>query len=82
MEAESMSDLQLCSTLAADREAPAVPAPELASRLREARQWAVTLYQRARQRRALASLDERLLRDVGITPEQARSEANKPFWQR
>jgi len=38
-------------------------------------------HQRARQRRHLAQLDEHLLRDVGITPEQARREARKPFWR-
>ncbi|HHI75677.1 MAG TPA: DUF1127 domain-containing protein [Gammaproteobacteria bacterium] len=38
-------------------------------------------YQRARQRRRLAQLDEHLLRDIGITPEQARREARKPFWR-
>lgn len=36
---------------------------------------------RQRQRRALARLDERLLRDVGITPEEAQAEAAKPFWR-
>ena len=41
----------------------------------------VALYQRARQRQALAELDEYRLRDVGITPEQARHEASKPFWR-
>ena len=36
---------------------------------------------RRRQRQALAVLDARLLRDVGITPDQARAEAAKPFWR-
>lgn len=36
---------------------------------------------RQRQRRALARLDQRLLRDVGITPEQACIEAGKPPWR-
>ena len=39
------------------------------------------LYQRVRQRRALAQLDRRLLRDIGVTPEQAEREAAKPFWR-
>ena len=39
-----------------------------------------TWQERASQRRHLASLDDRLLRDVGITPSQALEEANKPFW--
>ena len=37
---------------------------------------------RRRQRRALAELDEHLLNDVGLSPEQARREAAKPFWKR
>lgn len=31
-------------------------------------------------RQALARLDDRLLADVGLTREQARREAAKPFW--
>ena len=38
-------------------------------------------YQRARQRNALAELDDRLLRDVNITRSQVRAEIEKPFWQ-
>ena len=37
--------------------------------------------ERARQRQALASLDERLLRDIGLTPYDAAYECNKPFWR-
>lgn len=36
---------------------------------------------RARTRRQLEMLDDRLLRDIGITRLQARSEAEKPFWR-
>ena len=36
---------------------------------------------RARTRRELAMLDERMLRDAGITRAQARYEASKPFWR-
>jgi|JI6StandDraft_1071083.scaffolds.fasta_scaffold220277_2 uncharacterized protein YjiS (DUF1127 family) len=32
------------------------------------------------QRRALSHLDIHILRDIGITPEQARREANRPGW--
>ena len=37
---------------------------------------------RARQRewRTLMKMDDRLLRDFGITRSQALEEANKPFW--
>ena len=34
----------------------------------------------ARQRRMLAELDEARLTDIGLTPEQARIEAERPFW--
>ena len=36
---------------------------------------------RHRQRQALARLDQRLLRDIGISAEQAREEARKPPWR-
>jgi len=36
---------------------------------------------RARQRRQLLELDTRLLRDIGMSADQARHEARKPFWQ-
>lgn len=39
-----------------------------------------TWVQRSRQRRELAELDDRLLRDIGLTRSQARREAAKPFW--
>ena len=38
--------------------------------------------ERARQRRVLASLDDRLLRDVGISQSAALRETGKPFWRR
>jgi uncharacterized protein YjiS (DUF1127 family) len=36
---------------------------------------------RARQRRSLSQLDDRLLRDIGITRYDVLSEARKPFWR-
>ena len=36
---------------------------------------------RSRQRRALAELDDRLLRDIGVTAYDAAHEAGKPFWR-
>lgn len=33
-----------------------------------------------RQRRALAAMDARQLADIGITRDQARTEAARPFW--
>jgi uncharacterized protein YjiS (DUF1127 family) len=37
--------------------------------------------QRSRQRQHLAQLDQRLLKDIGIAPQAAQREANKPFWK-
>lgn len=34
----------------------------------------------ARQRRALARLDERRLRDLGLCLKDAEAEARRPFW--
>ncbi len=39
------------------------------------------VFERQRQRAALGRLDERLLRDVGLTREQARREVAKPPWR-
>ncbi len=36
--------------------------------------------ERRRQRQVLGELDDRLLKDIGITRAQARFEADKPFW--
>jgi uncharacterized protein YjiS (DUF1127 family) len=36
---------------------------------------------RAEQRRQLAACEPWQLRDMGITPEMAATEAAKPFWQ-
>ncbi len=36
--------------------------------------------ERATQRHALAELDDRLLKDVGISRSEARQETAKPFW--
>lgn len=40
-----------------------------------------TWRERARMRHQLLLLDDRLLRDIGISRLQARSEAEKPFWR-
>lgn len=36
---------------------------------------------RARQRAHLASLDHRMLRDIGLSPAEVAGEASKPFWR-
>ena len=37
---------------------------------------------RARSRRDIVLLDERTIRDLGLTPGQLKFEAAKPFWRR
>ncbi|MEM6973311.1 MAG: DUF1127 domain-containing protein [Pseudomonadota bacterium] len=32
------------------------------------------------ERRRLATLDERMLRDIGVAPEQVSAEVERPFW--
>jgi uncharacterized protein YjiS (DUF1127 family) len=36
---------------------------------------------RARERRELATLDSRTIRDLGISPSDVQFEVNKPFWR-
>jgi len=36
---------------------------------------------RARQRRALVALDDRLLRDVGLSRADVEQEYSRPFWR-
>ena len=40
----------------------------------------VAWYRRSQQRRRLRELDAHLLRDIGLTAEEAHFEASKPFW--
>ncbi|BCH35879.1 hypothetical protein MesoLjLc_78090 [Mesorhizobium sp. L-8-10] len=39
-------------------------------------------YDRHLQRCDLATLDERMLADIGRSPEEARRECGKPFWRK
>ena len=48
------------------------------------RGWLIALaraHERSRQRQTLRDLDDHLLRDIGVTREQAEREAHKPFWR-
>ncbi|MCP3866526.1 MAG: DUF1127 domain-containing protein [Gammaproteobacteria bacterium] len=38
-------------------------------------------YRRASQRRQLAAMDDRMLKDIGISRVEALDEAAKPFWR-
>ncbi len=40
-----------------------------------------TWRRRARERRELSTLDQRALRDLGLSPSEVNFEANKPFWR-
>jgi uncharacterized protein YjiS (DUF1127 family) len=44
--------------------------------------WLRVAFTRIRQRRVLATLDDRMLRDIGISRFDALEEANKPCWRR
>lgn len=57
-----------------------VPRWSLEQRLRGMIDWVRVCRQRARQRHQLATLDGRLLNDIGVSREEARDEAAKPFW--
>jgi uncharacterized protein YjiS (DUF1127 family) len=51
---------------------------------RTAIRWAdalVTWLERDCQRRALLKLDERMLRDIGLSRADVEQEAEKPFWR-
>jgi len=54
----------------------------VATCLLRARQLVHCWLQRRRQRRALARLDDRLLRDIGVDAADAVAEVAKPFWRR
>jgi uncharacterized protein YjiS (DUF1127 family) len=46
--------------------------------------WRTTFklaYERHRQRKQLMEMDNRQLKDIGITPEEAEQEARKPIWK-
>jgi uncharacterized protein YjiS (DUF1127 family) len=43
--------------------------------------WLRRGVERARQRNALAELDDRLLQDVGLSRDDVTSEVEKPFWK-
>lgn len=38
-------------------------------------------HERAQQRRQLAELDDRFLKDIGVSRGDAANEARKPFWR-
>jgi uncharacterized protein YjiS (DUF1127 family) len=59
------------------------PAPHASfgSVLRHLKGRVVAWQERAQMRRGLAAMDDRLLRDIGLTRAQASREYGKPFWR-
>lgn len=43
--------------------------------------WLAACLDRAAQRRVLATLDDRMLKDIGLTRVDAAQECAKPFWR-
>ena len=43
--------------------------------------WWGAVLERRRQRLALAMLSDALLRDIGMSRDEARTEIGKPFWR-
>jgi uncharacterized protein YjiS (DUF1127 family) len=70
-------------TVVPDRSA-AGAAGQPAERLRSALSWVILTLMRwqelARQRRALAAMNDHMLKDLGLTRADALREAGRPFW--
>jgi len=45
-------------------------------------QMVLVWQERAQMRQALQHLDDRMLRDIGLSRAEAEREANKPFWHK
>jgi uncharacterized protein YjiS (DUF1127 family) len=56
-------------------------AGDLALWLRRAADLLLIWHERARQRRQLTSLNDRMLRDLGLTRADVMAETSKPFWR-
>lgn len=52
-----------------------------ARRLRVLARMVLGWIERSRQRQYLRELDAHLLKDIGVSPGDARAEAEKPFWR-
>jgi uncharacterized protein YjiS (DUF1127 family) len=55
--------------------------PRLAGQLVGLVDLLLAWHERGRQRRHLRSLDDHMLRDIGLSRADVESEADKPFWQ-
>ena len=63
------------------REQPRAPRWSWARGLRQAVDLLLIWQQRARDRRQLQSLNDHMLRDIGLTRADVFAEAAKPFWR-
>lgn len=61
--------------------APAAPALSAAGILERAADTLIAWLQRDRDRRALMALDDRLLKDIGVSRRDVDAEIAKPFWR-
>ena len=55
--------------------------PALAELLGDAFTLAYSWRERSQQRQALFRLDDRMLRDIGLSRSEVEREASKPFWR-
>ncbi|WP_274423769.1 DUF1127 domain-containing protein [Chelativorans sp. YIM 93263] len=68
------------NTVATRRERLAVRSKALCRLAADALTSLLSVAERRRQRLHLSELDDHLLADVGLTPEEVRRECAKPFW--
>lgn len=74
-----------CDIHASPAPLSAAPRPRLAARIAAfivaATETVIVWRLRSRQRALLATLDDRMLRDLGVSRAEAQREADKPFWE-
>jgi len=56
-------------------------ARKMAAEVGSAAEWVTRLNERARQRHALAALDDRMIEDIGIDRARICPELSKPVWR-
>lgn len=74
-------ELQPSASVRALSDGRQAPPQRSAQALRKVAATIATWIGRARMRRRLLALDDRMLRDVGISRAEVHGEATKPFWQ-